>query len=669
MKKVLSMTLVVVMQVMFVFGGSSITENGISNVSADEVTTENTTTQNETTAEEVTKKTQKEGTRSTIESGECGDNLTWTYNKETKRLEISGTGNMYDYGNGNRPMWENFHDIESIIINEGVTSTGESSFSRTEYQYMYLPESLVSVKGIERNSYSWRIVSVKEGSVADEYCKNHPTINYTYLRSTDTLPQDCVGLTKIRQKDNTVTFTWGEPLKGQIYRVYIDGYYYGDYSNSAIVDMVVLSGGKHTIKVSSIVVGNRSSLISDGKTFEVIIEEKEDNAQSNNKFNNPRVNQGGTTWDTVYFGHYPQTLNGEGEYLNEPIKWRVLSTKGEKILLLSDKVIEECEFNKEGMISNLHWGVSSLRRWMNGTFLDTSNDNSFYDKAFTNQEKNIIKTTTLENYDIYKHWTEDKLFILKYNDAHNQDYGFKLDDTSSIQSSLMAKITDYAKRNTGVGQDIEDGYARWWLNGVSWGNNSEEMVFLRPVGVVQVTSGGNIYSTPGDLAHGLSGVRPAMWVDSSSPLIKKAGTISSDGTEVEETTNTQNSTNANENTKTESDKDKYITVISYGGISKKVKTPKIKKAVKKKSSKKVRVRLAKNKSVKGYKVAVYKTKKQAKKNKKALLVKYKKKAKFAIKSKRFKNRKKLFIKVKAYGIINNKKVFSKWSKVKSVKTK
>ena len=97
---------------------------------------------------------------------------------------------------------------------------------------------------------------------------------------------------------------------------------------------------------------------------------------------------------------------------------------------------------------------------------------------------------------------------------------------------------------------------------------------------------------------------------------------------------------------------------------------KVKKAVKKKkSAKKIKVKLKKVKGAKGYQVAVYKSKKKAKKNKKALVKKYYKKTKFTIKSKKFKNKKKLWVKARAFVMYGKSKIFGKWSKPKKTKKK
>ena len=99
---------------------------------------------------------------------------------------------------------------------------------------------------------------------------------------------------------------------------------------------------------------------------------------------------------------------------------------------------------------------------------------------------------------------------------------------------------------------------------------------------------------------------------------------------------------------------------------------KIKKIYKKKkSAKKLKLKLKKVKGAKGYQIAVYKSKKKAKKNKKALVkkfVKYKKK--IVIKSKKLKKKKKLYVRARAYVLDADKvKVFGKWSPIKKAKIK
>lgn len=66
---------------------------------------------------------------------------------------------------------------------------------------------------------------------------------------------------------------------------------------------------------------------------------------------NPRVKNGVTTWDCVWFGNYWQSdTNGDGKANQndnkEPIKWRVLSVDGDDAFLLSDYNLDCKKYNE-----------------------------------------------------------------------------------------------------------------------------------------------------------------------------------------------------------------------------------------------------------------------------------------------------------------------------------
>ncbi|MDO4815771.1 MAG: leucine-rich repeat domain-containing protein, partial [Bacillota bacterium] len=63
-----------------------------------------------------------------VRSGKCGNNLTWTLDtKDT--LTISGTGEMYDYGEFASSPWNGSRsNILSVIIKDGVTTIGSYAF-------------------------------------------------------------------------------------------------------------------------------------------------------------------------------------------------------------------------------------------------------------------------------------------------------------------------------------------------------------------------------------------------------------------------------------------------------------------------------------------------------------------------------------------------------------
>ena len=84
-----------------------------------------------------------------VYSGTCGENLTWTLDTETGVLEISGTGDMYDYGNtGTTAPWNNllYPIIITAEIGSGVTSIGSYAFYVCPWlTSVVIPNSVTSI--------------------------------------------------------------------------------------------------------------------------------------------------------------------------------------------------------------------------------------------------------------------------------------------------------------------------------------------------------------------------------------------------------------------------------------------------------------------------------------------------------------------------------------------
>ena len=80
------------------------------------------------------------------QSGTCGSNLTWTLNAETGVLTISGTGTMTDYVWDPAPWGSYTSIIKTVIINDGVTSIGESAFyGCSSLTSLTIPNSVTSI--------------------------------------------------------------------------------------------------------------------------------------------------------------------------------------------------------------------------------------------------------------------------------------------------------------------------------------------------------------------------------------------------------------------------------------------------------------------------------------------------------------------------------------------
>ena len=193
---------------------------------------------------------------------------------------------------------------------------------------------------------------------------------------------------------------------------------------------------------------------------------------------NSQQDDNGYNVSTVYWFKY------------EPIKWRILSEANGEALILCETIIdsrEYCNFDEEtqqtvkyshnggnGYANN--YALSDIRAWLNDTF---------YNTAFSALQKEYIKLTTVKNdltsanpnsypnfetSDKYMSFlcedTEDHIFLLSFQEAMNDAYGFN-PDMENVADPAREKIpTDYAKcQDVMVSKDT--GYVGngmfWWL--------------------------------------------------------------------------------------------------------------------------------------------------------------------------------------------------------------
>lgn len=83
---------------------------------------------------------------SIVDSGECGDNVTWTLDSEGL-LTISGTGAMESHeGPGWYPWFDNYHTkVQSLEIENGVTSIGDYAFANYFLKQIKIAESVTVI--------------------------------------------------------------------------------------------------------------------------------------------------------------------------------------------------------------------------------------------------------------------------------------------------------------------------------------------------------------------------------------------------------------------------------------------------------------------------------------------------------------------------------------------
>ena len=94
-----------------------------------------------------------------VQTGSCGDNVTYSLDTETGVLTISGTGKMTDYSAEDCPF-NNRAYIKSVIIENGVISIGNYAFSYFgSLTNVTIPNSVTSI-GYDAFNYCKSLTSV-----------------------------------------------------------------------------------------------------------------------------------------------------------------------------------------------------------------------------------------------------------------------------------------------------------------------------------------------------------------------------------------------------------------------------------------------------------------------------------------------------------------------------
>lgn len=201
----------------------------------------------------------------------------------------------------------------------------------------------------------------------------------------------------------------------------------------------------------------------------------------------------------VTFGTYEQdnnTKNGP-----EPIEWYVLDVDGNYALLLSRYVLDAQRFND--CWAEITWDDSSVRWWLNHTFLD---------EAFSAIEYLRISGTSVpaDKNHYYSSLnpgkeTYDQVFLLSVPEVEKY---LKKD------SIRMTSATDYArKQGAFISQSYfsdNRGCAWWWLRSPGGYQGTAYKSYAAMIDGSGAVSGHEVYNSGYDGSIG--GIRPAIWV-------------------------------------------------------------------------------------------------------------------------------------------------------------
>ena len=218
---------------------------------------------------------------------------------------------------------------------------------------------------------------------------------------------------------------------------------------------------------------------------------------------------GAMEWDLVKFGSFRQSAN----IITNRIKWRILSVNGNDAFILADTVLDCMPYNET--YESTTWEKSDVRRFLN---------NTFYNEAFSAEEKAAIKTTTVLNSDNPYYGTpggnttQDRVYLLSIWDASNEDYGFISGKARYAKPSNAAILNGcYTYRSEAGAANF--GNCDWWLR--TPGSTSNDASYVKYVGW-DYYYGAYVYA-------GDKGVRPCMHINLSSDAVTAAGEVDSDG--------------------------------------------------------------------------------------------------------------------------------------------
>ena len=251
--------------------------------------------------------------------------------------------------------------------------------------------------------------------------------------------------------------------------------YFGQYPQTVVTDESIISS------LSTITTTNSKGYIEyNGNEYTKTVADTFHGDESNNVFfNGEKITNG----KTYYF-------------IVEPLKWRIFNEDADSYYLLCNNVIDVLEYYNvvETRIINgqtiypSNYEYSNIRAWLNGYNGSSYNVNDytnkgFLDIAFKESERNLIKTTEVDNSlestthifnDYLCNDTNDKVYILSYADTLKAEYGFVpagnfRDKLRQIKASDYTRcINGYISTGTSnVGSSI------WWLRSPDDTNENE----------------------------------------------------------------------------------------------------------------------------------------------------------------------------------------------------
>ena len=196
---------------------------------------------------------------------------------------------------------------------------------------------------------------------------------------------------------------------------------------------------------------------------------------------------------TVKYGSYEQdnnTSNGA-----ETIEWTVLDIQGDKALVISKSVLDFQRYYPN-LQTAVTWENSSIRSWLNGTFLNAAfNDTqkrNIYNTTLTNEGNSVFGTAG-------GNATTDKIFLLSASEASSY---------LNTDGKRMANCTEYALSRNGDSalRNTATQSSYWWVR--TPGMFTYDAMYVHYTGSLRYDGMA--------VANVIGGVRPVMWVNKNA---------------------------------------------------------------------------------------------------------------------------------------------------------
>ncbi|MBO7599467.1 MAG: leucine-rich repeat domain-containing protein [Bacteroidales bacterium] len=363
--------------------------------------------------------------------GTCGDDARWTYDMLTKTLTISGTGRMNDYGydfdthTDIETPWVDFADkIESVVVEEGITSLGSSLFDfNTNIKYVSLPSTCTNYSSAFNLCRNLQKVVVKARTVMS--VNSYSFDNYE--NCTLYVPMDMVDFYK-----NEIVFRDFSEIIGA-YMVTIDNIANGTIS---VDSSAILPGGSFTITVSPNEGYRINSVLVNGNAIEkndtaYLVENVNENLTVSATFSLLKSGKCGENLTWKYDGeNQTLTISGTGDmydYEEDKTPWSTLKDKLEISTIVIEDGVTSIGDNAFGCVKATIIEV--------GATVSKLGKNNFMN-YYSNTNGNVTTTTLFSSY-VYIYGTEIVDIDGAFSDTFRGGWG-----TIYVPIKNLAQITD-----------------------------------------------------------------------------------------------------------------------------------------------------------------------------------------------------------------------------------